>query len=211
MIEVRMTLVSAQDASRTDLGLATISLIETAGGGHRGQYRIRIMKGGKYSRNAGDTWKIGDIDLGAALEHRIGIVDRWPRTSKKAGPWELLLAALDGLLRDRVPDGVEASVDHEYDAGLRMMIGELLMAAGLEHPNDAPDSVAEGLSKLTDAFAQVMDFDSDKLMARAASKHGLRIIEPDVLRSITKELWDHPEGWEGPCGCMACAAEGAGS
>lgn len=206
MIEVVLTLVSAQDGSRSDLGRATISLIGTSDRGRTGDYRLRILKAAHYSRNAGDTWKVGDICLSATPEHRSALVSDWPRTSKRVGPWELLMVCLDGLLHSRRPTGAKTEPHEEYTARLRASLGDILLAIGSLRP-DSTNTAADGLAAFIEAAAGKIGIDVSELLGRIIAKTpNLYLISEPELQRITEGSFDHPKGWDGPCWCMECKA-----
>lgn len=91
MIVVKLELWPGGDESRKE-DLGTAQVVNTAvSSPDMGSYDVRLLKGAKYSRHAGDIWKQGTVL-------------RFPRLSEHWGPWELLALALEATVGRRVAD-----------------------------------------------------------------------------------------------------------
>ena len=88
MIVVKVELWPLGDESRAqDLGQAHIDLQSQENG--IGSYRVRLLKGAKYSPRPGTLYKGGTVPA-------------FPRVDRRWGPWELLALALEATVGQRI-------------------------------------------------------------------------------------------------------------
>lgn len=88
MIVIKVELWPGGNRNRAvDLGTATIANI--TGLRDISAYEVRLLKGARFSKKAGELYKAG-------------IVPAFPRRDKRWGPWELLALALEATVGHRI-------------------------------------------------------------------------------------------------------------